>query len=491
MKISWADLFTLIHGMTAAEKGYFKKYNSGYTGAGKVQYAKLFDAIAGMKTPDAAFLEKRFSHNTKNIYSLRSFLQKQILKSLRMYHVESDVSFTLRDALDNIAILNAKGMHKQCIDIIEKGLAISQTYGMTNYTILFLTEKRQQLKYYAEAKRNIHANEIRQGLIQQAKTIINKEIIKEAHLKSIHWLNTYVPLRDEKIRTEAETLYLQLKEISEDGLKEYNEKNLWFAALSNICAMLDKTEESITYQQQSIELMDQIDVRKINRVLNYAAAIFNICNLTLGARDTQRSAFWIHKLRRIETANDSETIYIDSLAVYLEFYLHSIRDTGYDAAIVEAVESFLLKEHPIPNVFYDTQLLLLNYYIRHKHYSEALIKSNSILNSDYVHSQSVYLLHVRLLNILVHYKMGNLILLPSLIRSTYRFMRKLNIQFPVEALILKFFSRLLSQPASSDIREQFTKLSTELEIILKNKSERKVMETYFDYYAWLKGELEG
>lgn len=406
-----------------------------------------------------------------------------------MYHIESDVAFTLRDALDSIAILNSKGMHTQCIEIIEKGLLTSQTYGMTNYTILFLTEKRQQLKYYAEAKRNQHANEIREGLVKQAQSIINKEIIKEAHLKSIYWLNTFFPLRDAAIMAEAEELYRQLIAIEGDEFTGHNEINLRNAALSNICAILNRTGEAISYQQLTIVLMEQLDIRKINRVLNYAAAIFNICNLTLSDRDIERSEFWINKLRQIETINEAERLYIESLAIYLEFYLHAIRDPEFNEMMVVGIEEFLLRDHPVPNLFCDTQLLLLNYYMRYDQWQQALVKSNLILNGDYRHSQVLYYVHVRLMNILVHYKLGHLMLLPSLIRSAYRYMRKLNLQYSVENMILKFFNKLLSRSGSAEIREQFAELYTDLETLFADKGERKVMDIYFDYHAWLKKEL--
>ena len=491
MKTSWDDLHTLIHAMTPAEKGYFKKFNAGFSGAHLIRYQKLFDAMAGMKLPDADLVEKKFSSTTKNIYSLRNFLQKQILKSLRMYHLENDVSFLLRDSLDTISILNAKGLHKQSNELIEKGLTTAQKYGMTNYSILFLTEKRQQLKFYAETKRNELSHEIRKSLLWHAKAIINKEFIKEAHLKSIYWINTYSPLRDPEVRIEAEQLYENLKNISEEDLTGHNEINLQYAALANICSLLNKRKEAINYQEKTIRLMDGLDIRKMNRVLNYAAAIYNICILTLIEKESAQTTFWLKKLRSIETANEAEQLYIKALAIHVELFLQAINHADYNEGLVEKIEIFLLQEHPVPNVFYDTQLLLLNYYIQHNNWQSALRKSFLLINTDYRHSQVSFHVHVRLLNILVHYKLGNLLLLPSLIRSTYRYIRKLNFQFALEKLLLKFFSKLLTRSGSHEIRSLFGELYADLELLFEDEAERNVQDIYFNYHEWLKRELGG
>lgn len=489
MKTSWEDLFNLVHAMSPAEKGYFKKFNAGFSGSDLSRYQKLFDLIGGMTLLDADLLEKKLRSTTKNIYSLRNFLQKQILKSLRMYHMENDVSFLLRDSLDTISILNAKGLHQQSITLIEKGLATAQEYGMTNYTILFLTEKRQQLKFYAETKRNQLSHEIRTALLQQAKSIINKEFIKEAHLRSIHWLNTYVPLRDPVIRKEAEDLYIKLKNIAEEEIAGHNEMNLQYAALSNICSLLGRQKEAINYQEKTIALMEGLDIRKLNRVMNYAAAIYNVCNLTLIDKDIKSSVEWLKKMRSIETINESEQLYINALAMHVELFLQAINHSDYNEHLVERTEQFLLRKHPVPNVFYDTQLLLLNYYIQHNNWQAAVKKSFLLLNTDYRHSQVSFQVHVRLLNILVHYKLGNLLLLPSLIRSTYRYMRTLNLQFALERLLLNFFSKLLTKSGSHEIRTLFRELYAELELLFQDEGERRVMDVYFNYHAWLGREL--
>ncbi len=475
--------------MSPAEKGYFKKFNNGYSGAENILYCKLFDKLALMPELEVAKLERSFLSECKNLYSLRNFLQKQILKSLRMYHADNSLAFTLREMLDNASILQAKGLQKKSLEIIEKGLELSNSFGMVNYQLLFLAEKRQHLVFFSEKERETIAKTVRDQLISKAQLIINAEVIKVAHLRSIHWVNTYVPLREISVQQEAEDLYQQLKLIPAEQLSGQNEINLYYAALSNICSLLFRYKEAIIYQEKTIELMQKLDVRKMNRLMSYTAALFNICNLNLYDRSIEKAKTWLTKLKGTETENEAQVKNIAALVNYCTIFLNCIDGSPFSQRMANETENFLFGDKVIPNVYFDTQFLLLTYYMQHEKWEKGLDISTQLIHSSYNHSIYAWPIHVRLLNIMAHYKLGNFLLLPSLTRQAYRSIREISYPLPSEKLILRFFNKAINV-TGTDIKIISHEYYLKFEDLTKNKAEQEVMTMFFDYKSWLKKEAE-
>ncbi|MBL0279125.1 MAG: hypothetical protein IPQ11_02140 [Bacteroidetes bacterium] len=107
-----------------------------------------------------------------------------------------------------------------------------------------------------------------------------------------------------------------------------------------------------------------------------------------------------------------------------------------------------------------------------------------------MHSQISFHVHVRLLHILVHYKNNNMQLLPFLIRSTYRFMLKQELNYQIEKSLLRFFRKILTKINRTEILTLFQQLLNEIIAIAENPAEARVMLIYFNYSGWLESELK-
>ena len=93
----------------------------------------------------------------------------------------------------------------------------------------------------------------------------------------------------------------------------------------------------------------------------------------------------------------------------------------------------------------------------------------------------------RILNLIVHFEMGNTILLEYLFRSTYRFLRKRNRMYDFEKRVLKFIKDSNKIRSTRELREAFITLKNDFEELSKVPSE-KVMFQYFDFIAWLESK---
>ena len=475
--------------MTPSEKGYFRKYQTGYSESGNALYLKLFDTLAAAKELNEKQIDRTVSGKAKNVHSIKNFLEKQILKSLRAYHHKKNISFELRELLDEIEILNDRSLQATSLKLIEKGIALAERNGLSTYQILFQIERRQLLKFHDEHIRKKTADEIIKKLIDAAQLILNIELIKDYHQQSIYWLNTFVPLRDQQIKAEAETVLNKLLDIHDASLRDFNELNFRDAAIANIYLLLNQIEKAIIYQKKTVDLLETIDLKKIKRQLGFASAVYNLCSLYIQQGNAEAIKVCLLKLEGIETDNPVEINFIQAIRMYIHLSILVRNTPVYKEKEIEEMEKFLLLPHPIPNLFYDSQFLLLTYYTKHANWSKAIDKSNYLLGQKNQHSQISIHLHARLLNILIHYKMGHTQLLPALIRHTYRYMLKQELHYELEKQILQFFKKVLSAPDKTKTRILLKDLRDKMKSVSNEEQEARVMTVYFDYKGWLEKEL--
>lgn len=120
------DLFLLIHSLTKAEKGYFKKFREGHKADG--HYLKLFDAINAQNVYDEAALKKKFSRESfiKQFPFYKNYLYNLILKSLVAFHSDATSNARIMELIRRTEILIEKGMVVQAAKTINdaKELAI-------------------------------------------------------------------------------------------------------------------------------------------------------------------------------------------------------------------------------------------------------------------------------------------------------------------------------------------------------------------------------
>ena len=219
---SWQHLHELVQNLSPAEKGYFKKHWNGFSENTAPKSLEVFDLLVRMKTFNESKIKTSFAGSASALKSLRTHLYKQILRSLRLFNQDTDLGFTLREYLDYIEILRKKGLHEQSIPFLNKGKTLSFDMNMHPYQVLFLIQQKHFLNQYPETDKTIIAQQISKNIIAASDLIVNREVIKLAHVKSIYWNNVFVPLRDEEVVTESNKLLVTLLAIDESTIEDYS-----------------------------------------------------------------------------------------------------------------------------------------------------------------------------------------------------------------------------------------------------------------------------
>jgi hypothetical protein len=122
-------------------------------------------------------------------------------------------------------------------------------------------------------------------------------------------------------------------------------------------------------------------------------------------------------------------------------------------------------------------------------YSKALKIINELLTDYQKELRYDIQSAVRILNLMLHFELGNETVLESSALSTYRFLYKSNRLYKFENIVLNYIRK--EMPMITNKKEQvesFKKLRASFEELEKDDYERKALE-YFDYISWLDAKI--
>ncbi len=112
-----------------------------------------------------------------------------------------------------------------------------------------------------------------------------------------------------------------------------------------------------------------------------------------------------------------------------------------------------------------------------------------LINNNYGNVRMDAQCMVRIMNIAIHHELRNYELISSLVRSTTRFLVKVNRKFKFETSFFKFANKNFQAKYTPDKEPVFQKEIDELIKITEDPFEKKAVE-FFDVISWLKTKTE-
>ncbi|MFB0924400.1 MAG: hypothetical protein QMB65_03810, partial [Vicingaceae bacterium] len=114
---------------------------------------------------------------------------------------------------------------------------------------------------------------------------------------------------------------------------------------------------------------------------------------------------------------------------------------------------------------------------------------NLVLNNSETGLREDVYTFARLVNLVIHYELGNYDLLDYTIKSAKRFVAKSQKNYKFENVFLKDFKKLLKNKDTETMQELFKDFKNELTEVLKDPYEQAANE-YFDFISWLDARIE-
>jgi tetratricopeptide (TPR) repeat protein len=450
----------------------------------------LFDAVDAQEVYDDEALRAIIYPNQKiqsrKFSELKNYLYELILKSLQGFDEKSSYEYKLKGMLLNIKVLFKRSHFDDCIEMMQKAKKLAAKYEAFEHIVELLAWEKKIA--YAKIDVNFMDKELDRiqaeekeclGQLAQLSTYRNiffkvltrskqealmrsedkvsemNDIMSHPLLENIEQANSHrarvVFYRIKSIYhyviLDYDNFYFFGKKLDLNNPIDFNAK--YISALSNFtysCTILNKYDEVNECLDKFLKInaLTHDDELKIHR--QYYQNKFNVCS-KIGTFDEGLKALNDH-LRSIEKFNQDA---FNRNTFYLSYFYIYFGAGDFDKALENLNEWLSLPK-----------------------------------TSEREDLQSL----ARVLNLIIHYEMGNNLLLESLLRSTYRFLSKRNRLYEFEKSVLGFIQKSGRLRTSKELREAFVTLKNEFENLAQIPSEDAMLR-YFNFTAWLESKIEG
>lgn len=493
MKTPSDKLHRLIRALTPTEKRYFRIFVRSRSERDS-KYLYLFDLLDRAKVEDDAFLRKKIYKSQvvegKKFTELKSYLYDLILKCLQSYEEEHALAHRLNHVMQSATVLFNRGLYDDCRDMLGKAAKLARHYEVfsvlleiaqwekrlayTQMDVDFLDRHLERIQYeedrvhgqlrqvmlyrkgffqvYTAIKR--YAQHRDNAQIEQLRSIVEQDVFTNPDLADSHTarvfryrtLNLYhYAARENEQFYETGKQLVALLESQPHFLRE--DLSDYIAALSNLilsCGLTGRIEEvrASLAKMRGLKAKSMDDRQKIHR--QYYSNFFALCTYTGEFEEAYKE---MESCRR-EAAMFDSTDYETSSFVY-QYCFIAFGCGDYDAAL--------------------------------GYLNQWLSMSRSVERQDL---QSL----ARILSLILHFEMGNLLLLESLLRSTARFLQTHNRYHSLEQRFVQGIGEAIRAQDAHERKAAFLRLKTDLTAPEVVAAAQALLQT-FDLDAWLESKV--
>ena len=490
------NLFVLVKSLSKSEKRQFKLY-VGRLGVNEdSKFLLLFNVLDKMSNYNEEVILKKGIVKKQQLSNLKAHLYKQILISLRLNPLHQNIRVQIREQLDFATILYHKGLYKQSLKILDKAKNLALNYEEKNiaYEILEL-EKIIESQYITRSISN-RADE----LTIQAKEL-NAHNILASKLSNLSLQLYSLFLKTGYVKNDEE--YLKVTKYFDDRLPKYDIKNLgfreklwlyqsylWYSFLIQdflSCYRYSRKWVDLFYEHPEMMKLNPVFFLRGNQYL--LEALFYI-------RHHSKFKLALNKLESViqekEFPKDDNVESLTFLYVYSnKFNLHFMEGSFHEGLpLVNEVLDGIKKhksridEHHIMVFYYKIASL----YFGIGENKKCIEFLDKIISNKSLSMREDLLCFSRVLNLVAHYEAGLDYNLDALIRSTYKFLIRMEDLYEVQKEMIKFL-RSLGDIFPNQLRAEFIKLHQKLRTYEEHPYESRAF-LYLDIISWHESKIE-
>ncbi len=491
------ELFALIKSLTKSEKRFFKLQST--LQSGDKNYVRIFDVIEKMQDYDEELLKESFKTEKfiRHLPSEKNHLYKQIMRSLRLFSSEANVSSLLKTEIKNIEILYNKALYSECNKFLERAKKIASKY-----------EKFYHLYELINWEKTLLEESYEDGLFNNLDQLINEEkevLDRLRNLAEYHVLYSkinFVFRSGGYARTE-ENMRIINDIVNHPLIKGKNTAMSKRAATicfytQGFCKMANG--DATTALQKFIrvkEILDNEPHLRSDLSKRYIRTLSNIITCCMDLNKYTEAREYITLMRSFDQEQegfdspDVQTIIFKNAGLAeLEMCHHTgdfekaLRDVEEISASMLVYADKLNKEHELTFYF---QFAFVQFGAGN--FNKALFWLNKILNDNETELRQDLFSYARLFNFVIHFELGNEELLEYTLKSTARYLQKQERDFPFEKIILDNMKKLIRIKNKSERKMAFESFRTELAKSMHGP-EDKVVLRYFDFIKWLDSKVD-
>ena len=490
-------LFILIKSLSKSEKRQFKLYVGRLGVNADAKFLALFNLLDKMKAYDEKQILDSGIVKKTQISNLKAHLYKQILVSLRLNPVNQNIRIQIREQLDFATILYQKGLYKQSLKILDKakGMAMEHEEKNVAYEIVEL-EKVIETQYITRSIPD-RADE----LAKQAKQLSEHNVItsklsnlslqlygmmlkvgyvrNDEELQSVkNYFDDHLPayiLEDLGFREKlwAYKAHLWYSLLTQDFLSSYRYASKWVGLFNDNQEMI--ILNPVFYLKGNHYLLESLFFVK------YASQFKE----TLAQLEQQVSH---PKFPQNDNIASLAFLYINSNKLNLHFLEGTFEKGLYLVKIIEygiKKHGDRIDAHHVMLLYYKIACL----YFGQGDYKNCIAYLKRIITNKSLKMREDLMCFARVLSLVAHYEAGMDYHLEVQLKSTYKFLLKMNDLHAVQKEMIKFL-RSLGDIYPHELKDEFRKLYNELKKYENHPYEKRAF-LYLDILSWLESHLEG
>lgn len=490
------NLFSLIKSLTPSEKRQFSLYVGRIGVNADSKFLNLFKVISAQKVYNEKAILEKTNISKLQLSNVKSHLYKQLLISLKLNPVHQSIPIMIREQLDFASILYRKGLYKQSLKLLDKVKTTALHYEEKNIAYEILEwEKIIESQYITRS-----INNRAESLIKQTEELseLNRISGKLSNL-SLQLYSIFLKMGYARTEEEAGSI----KEYFRENLPAYDfarlgfREKLWLYKASLWYSFLIQDFLScFRYSSKWIGLFDEYPHMVAVHPVSYVKgnhylleALFYLNHTSLFEKTLKN---FENKLKDPKIPDDDNIASLAFLYVYSnKLNLRFMKgDFANGDELVEKIQKKIKKfgsridSHHIMIFYYKIASL----YFGDENYVKCIAFLKKIINNKSLEMREDLMCFSRILNLVAHYEAGKDYHLDSLVRSTYKFLIKMNDLHGVQKEMIKFL-RHLPDISPLEIKEEFRKLHHTLKQYEDHPFERRAF-LYLDILSWLESNIE-
>lgn len=488
------QLFDLIKSLTPDEEKLFKLNSS--LQQGDKNYIKLFNYIQKQDLYDEDEVKAHFKNEVfvQHFASEKNQLLHHILKSLRLHRHATSASARIDEEIKNIQLLFNKSLYKQSrkqLSILKK---MANDYELF-YSLLEITELEKVLLDMEAHFGDINYTSVDE-LIEEENNIFNKlenYAAYEIQLAKLNTLSSKVMIaRSAEDVTEILDIIKETKKVAnKEGFLSSKAQIIYLYIIglgSRLLSEVDAMHEAFSDLIVEMENKPQL----ISEMPNYYIASHGYLVRYCAIKKLYNEGFKvIDKLKSLSLNEMFKSIDLQ-ISIFTQSYITEMLLYAYigqyDKAkniiplVIKGLDKYETKinNEELLRIYHTVSMV----YFGVGEYNKSLHWLNKVINTNYDDLRQDTIRISKLVNLIIHFELGNDDLLSYIYKSSVRFFAHQEKQYKFEAVFLEYFKKIALSKRDSKQKETYIKFKEELQKVFKDKYEKNALE-FFNFYAWL------
>jgi hypothetical protein len=485
-------LFRLIKSLSKGDRRNFKLFAQ--LQDGDKQYIKLFEAIDKQAEYDEERLLQQFEGEkfTNQFSVAKNYLYNYILKTLHIFR--RDAKTELNALLHQVQILMGKNLFEQAQKLLRKAKHMAdrqerfpEMLGILETERLLLL-KRQQAKEFESFIELIQESEK-----QAVDKIVN--LMNYGHLydRVYRVMKRSLSMREHEQASTIESILQNPLILDAELALSVRAEVKRLEVLTGATRVLNDVEAQRKHYLDLVATYERNeDIRK-EKSLAYIGAVSNLGMIEYRLGNKLESIQCLDKLRKIPIESQEEELSV--LERYFKFKLGLCVEMG---AIDEGktVIAEFEREYPTHEASITKSIELSIFYVIALFYvsigepAKGLDWINRILNEPKTELRTDLQAMARILNLVIHYHLGDWEYLEYGIKSATRFLSNRERLFLYEKTILKYLRQLSLLDPTRSKATILLQFKAEIEKVIEDKFEQQGL-SLFNVQKWIASEIEG